>query len=344
MNSNYNSSIDSIVVIPNRYLSTGKYTFSLRLTNFFGQRSSAQVRVTVSASLGIPGLAIAGGGSVTRFRKQAISMFAIATVPKCGVDVSSLLSFTWRLYKGLTYLPSVSSSSLDQRYFKLEPYTLDRLTTYNLVASVSLGTGSSATTTTATVALQIGSSGVQAVIEGGASRSSSTRASVTLNGGNSLDLDVESAEDSVLTFTWSCSEVSPSFGAACLSGMTMNTSGVVSPSSRFTNITTETQYLFTLFVSNEYGDSSSATTYLTLYPVLLPQVSIKAAETKYNTDSKILLTGYIKATSAAVAAWNCSALSDLSSIVLTPLSKTISTTDQVYFHGHSLHTSSRLSD
>ena len=336
LNSNYNSSTESLVVIPNSYLSTGKYTFSLRLTNFFGQRSTAQVKVTVSASLGIPGLTIAGGSSVSRFRRQAISVFAIGTAPKCGSDVSSLLSFTWRLYKGVTYLPSITSTSLDQRYFKLDPYTLDRLTAYNLVASVTLGAGSAATTTTSSIALQIGSSGVQATIEGGASRASSTRESVTLNGGNSIDLDSETASDSVLTYLWTCSEVSPSFGADCLTGNMMNTSQLVIASSQLSSIATETQYLFTLFVSNEYGDKSSATTYLTLYPVVLPAVSIKAAETKYNTDSKILLNGYIKATSVATANWNCSSLTDVSSIVLTPLTKTISITNQVAISVHDI--------
>ena len=139
LNKQYQST-SNLISVPNRYFTPGAtYSISMQLANFFGRMAAASVKVTVDPLAAIPNLRIAGPKVVTLTRPQPLSLFAVATLPSCAQNGSSAntLVYTWKLYDGITYLPSLKSTSLDARFFKLPAYSLDVLTTYTVQVSVA---------------------------------------------------------------------------------------------------------------------------------------------------------------------------------------------------------------
>jgi hypothetical protein len=78
------------------------------------------------------------------YRWQSLSLFASASFPACASTTTTGLMYTWRFYKN-SVLSTQKSTSSNQRYFKLEAYTLDRSTSYSAIVSVAFTSNSAVT-------------------------------------------------------------------------------------------------------------------------------------------------------------------------------------------------------
>ena len=325
LNKQYRSTSD-LVIVPKDYLTPGAaYTISIQLTNFLGRSAVASVKVTVDSLAAIPSLTIAGPKVVTLTRPQALSLFAVATLPSCAQNSSSAntLVYTWKLYDGITYLPNLKSTSLDARFFKLPAYSLDSLTTYTVQVSVAKATAPALSLTDVSVSLQVGQSGVLAIVVGGAVRTVGYADPVLIDASRSDDIDYPG---SALSFSWVCSESSPNYGSPCNSlpsppGPTLSIKAAGNLISPTEPVTSSTSLLMQIFITNQRMVSSSAAVTIVVLQAQIPAVSIASLKAKYNPDQNILLSGSISGIQQSVTSWSCGSLS-LTGIALTPLSAT----------------------
>ena len=77
-----------------------------------------------------------------------------------------MLSYQWKLYNDITIM-DIESSSLDPRFFSIDAYTLDALSTYTITAVVTISddTTNNPPSSEASLTFQLGSSAVIANID-----------------------------------------------------------------------------------------------------------------------------------------------------------------------------------
>ena len=320
LNKNFNESIEDLITIPNNYLLQGFYTFTLSMKNFFGEYSSSSIAVEVSSSVGIPIVSIGGPSTISKLRNESIELFAIGSLPTCGDSSAKTLSYSWSVYSGANFMSKLTSLSLDQRFFKLNAYTLDLFTTYTILVKVSTSNGDYSTTS---VNIQITSAGVKANIYGGSTITRSTSSAFSIDSSSSIDLNYITA--STLSFTWTCMELTPSFGDPCLSYVNRERSVLEVNSTDLVSIIERTSYQLTVFVENSIQEISSASIIVTLIPDVIPVVSMGSIKSKYNQDDTVIISAFIEAYSIADANWTSTSIdsSTLQSYALTPISKVI---------------------
>ena len=305
LNSKYNESLKDLITIPNDILSQGSYVLTLKLTNFFGEYSISSISVTVSSSVGIPVVAIGGPSTISKLRNESIELFAIGSLPSCGDSSSKALTYTWSVYSGADFISNVKSVSIDQRFFKLKEYTLDLFTTYTVLVKVTTSNGEYST---GSVTINIASAGVNANIYGGSVMTRSTSSSFTIDASSSSDLNYLTASESTLSFTWTCMELSPSFGDTCLVSTKKTNPTLVVNSTDLLSIVEKTSYFLTVFAQNSIDEVSSKTMTVYLVPEVIPVVSIGDMKFKYNQDDTIIISGFIKAYSIADANWTSTSI------------------------------------
>jgi hypothetical protein len=333
LNANYTHNTTALVRVPNSLLYRGvDYVFALTLTNFLGRKSTGIVTVAVSSyGVVVPQLRILSASSVT-YRWKLITLYASAVFPACALQGSNspALTYTWKVFKGFTYVAALTSRSLDPRYFKLDAYSLDATAayTFQVTATVASGSGSSSSTAPAlaTFTLQVGEAGVAARIAGSAAVTSVVSRPVTLDASVSSDLDYPGTRP--LSFAWSCSEVYPSFGASCSSRYLSGDSGSQAVLTLGAFTMTVGTYNFTVLVSNAAGFPSAASVLVQVTNRVVPAVGINSVAAKYNPQDKVILTGSVAATAAsgaATAVWSSSSISSLASgnLALTPVSASV---------------------
>jgi len=319
LNSYGNSS--SSIYIPNSYIEQGTtYSFSVSVTNFFNEVATKEFTVTVETeSLAV--IYLNSGSELSIIRNEDLSIFASAQVQACSnSSASGGLSYSWALTSGGNTL-TLSSTSSDPRYFKLDAYSLEANHTY--VATVTVTTPSGRANT-ASVEINVEKADLVAIIDGGSSRSVQLSEGIQLDASVSLDENNEDGNALGATYTWLCFN---STGGQCSfeldSTPTLNvTSNILNPS----------VYTFTVIVSD--GDrSSNASASITVVQDLIPSVSISSAYTsgKINPLGTIKLTGGLDLKYSATSTWaleedSSSVLksnSDLSTVALTSLTKTL---------------------
>ena len=129
---------NNVVTISGTYLLPGDYYISLKLTNFLGKSSIAQVHVVVVPSA-VPRVSIAGAKVNQMLRWQGLSLYAVASVPPCAANLGLALSYQWKVFSQLdNQLLAIESTSIDPRYFKAPPYIFDSLMTYVVKAIVTV--------------------------------------------------------------------------------------------------------------------------------------------------------------------------------------------------------------
>jgi hypothetical protein len=331
LNSNY-SSIDDLVNIPNYYLSSGLYHFYLNIMNWMNQESIVISTVEVTSVALTPRVSFAGPSSVISLRSTLLSLFTVAEVPSCAGNVNYRFFYEYQVYKGVNYIPEFQSSSLDARYFKLQPFNLAPATTYTAVVTVKVGDDSpTAPQSKSSVTIVTGWSGVKSIIIGGAFRTLSTTSIITVDGSNSYDLDYPTASN--LTYVWSCIETIPNYGSDCnLNTIDMTADKLVLPK---LTLTAESSYLFSLTVSNVGGKIDSSSTTLGILAGEIPKITIAApSKSKFNTGDKITLSGTIDTVAVGFSLWDSLTLvSQGLSLVDYSLIKT----DKVLIDGYNLH-------
>ena len=334
MNKQFQST-NNLVTIPKKYLSPDTYIISLKLMNFLDQISVATVKVLVDVIPGIPSLTIAGPKVVSVNRPQVASLFAVATLPACAQNgsSSSALVYTWKLYDGITFLPNLKSVSLDARFFKLPAYSLDILKSYTVAVSVAISSAPTVVLTSATATLQVGQSGVQAVILGGALRTVGFTDQVVVDASKSYDIDYPTA---ALNYTWLCSELSPNYGSSCAPLPTSNSISKLSVTggnliSSTETISASTSLLIQVFTTNRFQSTSSASVTLVILQAQIPTVSVGAIKTKYAADQNIVLSGTVTGIHNTLISWSSiTSTIALSKISLTPVSTSVAAATTVF--------------
>lgn len=310
---------DGIASVPNSFLDRGKsYTFRLTLTNYLLLSRIAEVTVTVDTSDFVTPLVRVYGSSLVLYAWKSVSLFAVASFPLCSGDTSDLtLTYSWKVYRGITFITSIVSTSRNPRHFKLNPYTLESNTEYTIEARVSATSGTSTLTGTASYPLLIGQAGVEVVISGSSQRTVFLSDSFSLDASASSDLDNPST--SVLQYQWDCVEISPSFGASC--GVALPTTAVISLAGSALGVG---QYNFTATVTNSLSFQNQDSVLVRVSQGIAPSVAINRPVTKYNPKNKLILTGNVVNTGqSSTAQWSSSSVSTLSDINLSPLTKTL---------------------
>jgi hypothetical protein len=318
----------SKATVPNSFLTRSSgdddsiYTIGLTLQNFLLQTSFATVSVKVNGdgTAIVPSITLAGTKDVV-YRWKPLSVSAAISWPSCASEKTRSLpvTYAWKLFRGTTFLSDVTSSSLDKRFFKLPAYSLDASTNYLISVTASVTSGSETISSFVSSTLVTGQSDVQASIAGASVRTGSTLENVVIDASTSQDIDYPSK---VLTYTWACTEYSPTFGAAC-EGFTPGTASrlTITAGALFART-----YTIAVTVANDVGKVSSASILLTLLETRIPNLVMTDIKAKYNPEDKVVLGGTITtATGAAFAQWTSDSIDSFATagIALTPLTRTI---------------------
>ena len=306
-----NASTDSIAVIPqSMYRRNGQdtdYIITLQLTNFLNILSVASVTVTVSATQIIPYVTLNGPSSV--YRSDALNVLTSISLPSCAVEkgIRPKYIFTWKVYKGITYIPSLVSTSNDPSMFKLAPYALELTSdTYTIQLIVTSPTNAFNDTITKTQVV-VTPAGVTATIAGGSSIVIGYKKNLTLDASASVDLNVNyPTEKSTLSYLWTCTQTAPTFGAACPNFDSFHLSSKVLsiPGNKLYVKGNNTILVFTVYVSNSAGLSSSASVTVSILFDDIPSVSIGNIKSKYNVGEIVQLLGTITNDVTGKAIWS----------------------------------------
>jgi hypothetical protein len=328
LNANFKGT-NVFAVIPNAILTRSTpyvdstYMITLALTNFLLQTSQAAVFITVSADGAdiLPVVTLSGSRGAV-YRNQPLNVFAAVTWPACASAATTRLpvAISWKLYNGLSYVSTARSNSADKRYYKLPAYSLEAGTTYTLSATAIVNIGPRSLNVLASTTLEVGRSGVTAVIAGALSRTASTQRDVFLDASGSSDVDYPGG--SGLSYLWTCAEYAPTFGAACDDFTSTNTAVLKIPATLLLART----YTMSVTATNAAGLYSTAAVVLSMVGSAVPAVILSNGRVKYNPDDKIVLTASIPSLNkAAVAQWSSPSILNFatSDYALTPLSKAI---------------------
>ena len=221
-------------------LTSGNYSslrLSLTLTNFMLQSAIAttDVRLVLQSNVEgdgfTPQVGIHNAYNGVVYPWQRINFLAVVTTifsSQCNTielnkNATSILKYSWKVFVSdgngsiqFITIPSKSSGPT----FSIPPYFLKASTTYivQLFTAISNGTFvSKFINYPAVTAITTGRSGVQAVISGGDTRSTSLFNDIHIDASSSYDIDFPRASGTILSYLWTCSVVSPaaSFGGDC---------------------------------------------------------------------------------------------------------------------------------
>ena len=326
LNSNYTTT-DNIITIPNRYLgiSGATYTFVITLTNYYSQTSVRSKSVFVLTNTNSPKVYILGPSFLTRYRWQEISLLANASVIQCGKELDGQVTYTWSVFNGYQIDLSVSSASVDSRYFKVSPNSLhvNNVYTFQVIATLN---GNNRLTATTFVTVTVGISGVVAVIDGGKEFTTSPSDDVVLDASSSYDKDYPL--DGSLTYSWQCYEYRPLFGTLCpssIDGAMRNTETITIPGKTLSlPLDHVVTFSFVVRVTNVYEAQDTKEILVTFKNGEYPKVLIKSPKSKYNSMSKVLLDGTVivpPMSATAIAVWSSEdfTTSELDQYVLSTL-------------------------
>ena len=115
------------------------YEFSLTLTNFFGGTSSSFVQLIQSSNRNIPSVVILGPSFIKIRVDEFLSVIASGSISSCAT--SSLLTYSFELFKNNVYDPNLQSESKDTRRFVLSPWKLTIDETYQIQVTATSVTG-----------------------------------------------------------------------------------------------------------------------------------------------------------------------------------------------------------
>ena len=264
------------------------YEFSVKLENFLGFAApSSAFRVMVAAGA-IPNVIITAGQQYRMLAPSQLTVFAQASVALCPGDQagSAALTYLWTCSRS-----DAVSTSVDPRYFKIDPFSFNSTQRYTLEVVVIDRVGLNNTAMTEIV---VGQSALVAAIDGG-DRIVGISEPLVMDANPSADPD-EPDSSYGLIFAWSCEiddVATADAGGKCPTIITRD-SDVLTLSLDAANLGL---FKYTVVVSKLHrgvwrNASSSATIDQTLDVV--PPVSIAAlGVAKSNPSEKLVLTATI---------------------------------------------------
>jgi hypothetical protein len=256
----------------------GQYQFYVSVTNFLGSRfTSGALAVSVSGTA-VPSVKILPS-TMSIYRSQVASLYAVATVPACSGATS--YRFSWREATG-----RITSTSVDPRYWRVAGGTLTAGSTYTVLVNVTDSLGKS-NTAAATIVVQRSPLVVSIV---GGDRVLPASRSLMLDASSSYDPDRPAVGAAGLNYTWVCIRGGSRYGASCGLG-SISRAAVV-------NVGTlaEGDYVFTLMGRTFDGRSASASVTVTALASEPPYASLSplAGDSgKVSTASKFFVAAVI---------------------------------------------------
>lgn len=303
------TSLSSPIYVPQMLLAPNTYSITLSITNFLGVTSSLSKKVTVSSNANIPQVSILGPSLVNILSWQSLNLVADASVIQCGNVIDGDLSYLWSVYQGIGIISGIVSESLNPSTFMLSPFSLKPNTTYTVQVIVFIDKNSKKSNS-ASVIVQVGISGVVAVISGGSTWTASAMSKIVLDASLSYDIDFPNRNN--LTYSWSCIEYMPSYGSPCFSVKNYITGShpiVTIPA----NVVTQNSvsFNFSCTIENPFGFSASASSIVNVMRQSLALGAISTTDLLFNSNEQIEIDAIIKVpeNAQASAIWDTGDLS-----------------------------------
>ena len=262
------------------------YELSVTLENFLGfAASSPPFKVSVAAGA-IPNLIITAGQQYDMLAPAQLSIFAQASIALCPGEKAGTTS--------LTYMWSCShagavSTSVDPRFFKIDPFTFNSTQSYSLQVVVVDRFGLN---NTATTKIAVGQSPLVAAIDGGDRIVGISEEDFTLDASPSADPD-EPHDSSGLIFAWGCEVgdlATEQAGGKCAAIVTGDSAQTISLGS--SNLGT---FKYTVVVSKIYRGAwrnATSTALIEMTHDVVPPASIMALGiAKANPSERLVLMG-----------------------------------------------------
>ena len=322
LSTSYSSGTNGIIVIPNSKLAVGTFVFTLQVRNFLGKTSAKSVSVTVDASELVPSVTIGGAGTISMYRNQPLSLYATGSISTCAQG-SPNLRYVWTVYLGSQVQSGIISSSLNPRTFSLAASKLEAGNTYVVRATVISAIGLSSIYE---VSVVVGRRGVKAVLPD--PFTIYEQSALSIDGSKSTHLDYPS---SVLTYTWSCSQISPSYGGSCGS-LTYGTGKTLSfPAGTFISGVKRT-FSFTLRVLGFWGYSDTKSVVVTFVSRPLPKIYVGPRAIKYDPFSPVEIVCFVESTFHVQSNWSSPNII-LSDVASTQVGRTFAPGKQSFYLG-----------
>jgi hypothetical protein len=152
--------------------------------------------------------------------------------------------------------------------------------------------------------IQIGYEGMKAIINGGSIQTFMNAEEIILDASSSYDLDYPSNNKNLLSYTWTCQQISAKYNENCNGFSTANSAllRIVFSSAQVIRIN--------VTVNSILGYTDTTSVKLIIVEKVVPIISIDTTtiQKKYNPDTKIILTSYVANAIAdvnAIATWSC---------------------------------------
>jgi hypothetical protein len=323
-----NYTLSPPTVVPNSAFAKGlTYTVQASMCNFLGACGSAVTTVNVLSSQdALPAVTILGASQRTMYRTTLLSLNGDAYTQDCsGAKAYGGLQYSWsvrvRTAADGVYADSpLISTSQSQTVFKLPAYTLAVGSHYEVTLSVrSTASGLSAT---ARLEVTVLPSSLVAKIAGGSSGFLVVGDTMTIDasGSNDEDQPIRTGLAALLTYSWECVQLAPTFSLACPLTMPAGTAQLDKINLVAPELSLNTTAQVTVTVSDGYR-SSSAQVVVTVTQAPTPKLAIVGAVqslSNVNTASQLVLYGTVEAAAACTAVWSV----DDPSLSLSDLSRT----------------------
>ena len=308
------------IVIQSSYLSPDVYSFVITICNFLGSCTSSQKRV-VKLESNIPIVSIAGPPTRTYTRSKALVIRAFASIRNCSGDATtSGISYSWSIYKDGILLDLISSSR-QLNVFRLPAYTLPRDYSSSYVVKVTVVDDESLMSAAATTTVLLVAGELRAIIGGGSHRTIRVGELVQLNGSQSYDKDMQSANDG-LQYLWSCIQTYPSFSSTCqILAESRNMSTVDCAGSIEGAI-----YIILLKITDVTGRFTQTNVTIAFTPANEAEISLTSSKLIFNPSDEITITGNISSNLSYFAYWSVGQegviSDDLAILAVTPINAT----------------------
>ena len=305
-------SISSPIAVPHAMLSETIYTFTLRLLNFFQStttdESYSSVIVDASSTLLKPSVSFDSPPFQRVKVYDELTVTVNVGLPSCIAN--SPITYKWKVFKGLTYVPSIISSSGDPQKMVLSPYTLEAGATYSIyVTAKSSGSAKGS----AIVTIFAEESSVFVDISGPSSLRIPFNQSLELDASSSAIKDQLPGISNEVFLSWTCTVSVASvdshfeYGDSCdllidlLSLETVSSKDLVPIKTHL--MESQDTYIFyasALSGSEVLGFDSITVEVADSSTNLLPYVSITSSFSKFVADSILQLHGVISPTSPGI--------------------------------------------
>lgn len=304
---NRGTDITSPITLARSLFTPSTYTITLTLTNFFGSSASATSIFTLDENPNLPVVTILGPSERTMSPKDTLALYTSTTQASCA-EKASTISYKWTVSQNGNVITKASTSATPTK-FSLLSYSLTagNVYTFHFEATAKATTNTAAITGRASTIVKVVDGAVVVVVVGGYKRQVPTVGQLTIDASSSYDENVQSTSASGLSFVWTCTFSSAArYGESCSSVLPSTTTA----STLVVDATLlESGNLYDFQVVAKASDGRSGLAVVTVQPQVSGSStysSITSLVTKVNPDSRMSLTGVVRASYALDCAWTAS--------------------------------------